>query len=87
MVIISSWVGRWCHDGVLVSTCIVLFLLVVRVCVEFAFHANTNQVNPTQSLQQTMVRFPAEAALLASVVSVVRLVVHDEFVIHKVEAV
>lgn len=41
----------------------------------------------TRSLQQAIVRFPAEAALLTPVVSVVRLVVHDEFVVHKVEAV
>lgn len=41
----------------------------------------------TRSLQQAIVRFPAEAALLTPVVSVVCLVVHDEFVVHKVEAV
>lgn len=41
----------------------------------------------TRSLQQTIVRFPVEEALLAPVVSVVCFVVHDEFVVHKVEAV
>lgn len=57
-------------------------LLVVRGGPVFAFHAKAHGHSNKQSSG-----FLFEVALLAPVVSVVCLVVHDEFVVHKVEAV